>query len=61
MAITISGAGTSGGFSTAGAFNTTPALSGTFIPTIWSGKLNVKFYATTVFGEIANTNYEGDI
>lgn len=42
-------------------FNTNPAYSGTFIPTIWSGKLNVKFYATTVFGEIANTNYEGDI
>jgi hypothetical protein len=42
-------------------FNTSPAASGTFIPTIWSGKLNVKFYATTVFGEIANTNYEGDI
>jgi len=42
-------------------FNSNPAYSGTFIPTIWSGKLNVKFYATTVFGEIANTNYEGDI
>jgi hypothetical protein len=42
-------------------FNTSPAYSGTFIPTIWSGKLNAKFYATTVFGEIANTNYEGDI
>lgn len=42
-------------------FNTNPAYSGTFIPTVWSGKLNVKFYATTVFGEIANTSYEGDI
>lgn len=42
-------------------FNTNPAYSGTFIPTIWSGKLNVKFYATTVFGEISNTSYEGDI
>jgi hypothetical protein len=61
MAISISGSGTSGGFSSAGAFNTSPAASGVFIPTIWSGKLNVKFYATTVFGEIANTNYEGDI
>ena len=61
MAISISGSGTSGGTTSAGAFNTTPAASGTFIPTIWSGKLNVKFYATTVFGEIANTSYEGDI
>ena len=44
-----------------GAFNTNPAYSGKFIPTLWAGKLNVKFYATTVFGEISNTSYEGDI
>jgi hypothetical protein len=61
MSIVISGTGTSGGTVTAGAFNTNPAASGTFIPTIWSGKLNVKFYSTTVFGEISNTSYEGDI
>jgi hypothetical protein len=42
-------------------FNTTPAYSRTFIPQLWSGKLNVKFYLTTVFGEIANTAYEGEI
>src|SRR6478609_744424 len=42
-------------------FNTNPAYSRTFIPQLWSGKLNVKFYATTVFGEIANTAYEGEI
>jgi len=42
-------------------FVTNPTYTGTFIPQIWSGKLNVKFYATTVFGEIANTTYEGDI
>ena len=42
-------------------FNTSPAYSGTFIPSLWSGKLNAKFYATTVFGEIANTSYEGEI
>lgn len=42
-------------------FNTSPAYSGTFIPTLWSGKLNVKFYLTTVFGEISNTSYEGEI
>lgn len=46
---------------TTGSFTTSPTMSGSFIPQIWSGKLNVKFYATTVFGEIANTNYEGDI
>jgi hypothetical protein len=42
-------------------FNTNPAYSERFIPTLWSGKLNAKFYATTVFGEIANTGYEGEI
>jgi hypothetical protein len=46
---------------TQGQFTTSPTYSGTFIPQLWSGKLNVKFYATTVFGEIANTNYEGEI
>lgn len=44
-----------------GAFNTNPPYSGNFIPTVWSSKLNAKFYASTVFGEIANTNYQGEI
>lgn len=38
-----------------------PQYSGTFIPEIWSGKLVEKFYDATVFGEIANTDYEGEI
>ncbi|WP_347506195.1 hypothetical protein [Pseudomonas anguilliseptica] len=32
-----------------------------FIPEIWSGKLVEKLYASTCFGEIANTDYEGEI
>lgn len=48
-------------FPVASPFNTNPAYSGTFIPTLWSSKLNAKFYKATVFGEIANTNWEGDI
>ena len=32
-----------------------------FIPEIWSGKLQVKFYKSTVFGEIANTDWAGEI
>ena len=32
-----------------------------FIPQIWSTKLVVKFYKATVFGEISNTDYEGEI
>ena len=45
----------------AGAYDTNPSYSGTFIPTLWSSKLNVKFYATTVFGDITNNNWEGEI
>src|SRR5574337_1746432 len=32
-----------------------------FIPEIWSGKLQVKFYKTTVLGEITNNDFEGEI
>jgi hypothetical protein len=42
-------------------FNTNPSYSGTFIPQLWSSKLNAKFYKATIFGEIANTNWEGEI
>lgn len=48
-------------FPVAAPYNTTPSLSGTFIPTIWSNKLNVKFYAATVMGEITNSDWEGDV
>lgn len=39
------------------------ASSGTnkFIPEIWSGKMLVKFYDATVFADISNTDYEGEI
>lgn len=36
-----------------------PQYSGNFIPAIWAGKLVSKFYGTTIFGAIANTDYEG--
>jgi hypothetical protein len=35
--------------------------SGTFIPTVWSSKLNQKFYAHSTFAAVANTDWEGDI
>lgn len=35
--------------------------TGIYTPEIWSGKTLVKFYKTTVFGDIANTDYEGEI
>ena len=34
-------------------FNTNPSYSGTFIPAVWSAKLNAKFYKASVYGEIA--------
>ena len=30
--------------------------SGTFIPTLWSSKLNAKFYTASTFADICNTN-----
>lgn len=42
-------------------FNTTPSYSGTFIPAVWSAKLNAKFYAASVYGDIANTDWAGEI
>lgn len=38
-----------------------PGMSGTYIPEIWSGKTLVKFYNTTVFAAISNSDYEGEI
>ena len=35
--------------------------AGNFIPEIWSGKLQAKFYKTTVFSEISNNDWEGEI
>lgn len=45
-------------YSTAAGF---PQQSGILIPEVWSGKLLIKFYEATVFGSIANTDYEGEI
>ncbi len=44
-----------------GSFATNPAYSGTFIPAIWSSKLNQKFYAASTFAACTNTDWEGDI
>lgn len=38
-----------------------PSGTVNFIPEVYSGKLVEKFYKTTVFGEIASTDYEGEI
>lgn len=43
------------------ASSTTDAYTSNFIPQIWSGKLQVKFYKSTVLGEITNNDWEGEI
>jgi hypothetical protein len=35
--------------------------NGNFIPEIWSKKMQAKFYASSVLGEIANHDWEGEI
>lgn len=37
------------------------AADSRFIPELWSSKLNVKFYDSTVLAAISNTDYEGEI
>jgi hypothetical protein len=39
----------------------TSAGASKFIPELWSGKLLEKFYGQSVFGEVCNTDYEGEI
>jgi len=43
------------------ASSTADAYAGNFIPEVWSGKLQVKFYKSTVLGEITNNDWEGEI
>ena len=38
-----------------------PQQSGILVPEIWSGKMLVEFYETTVLSQICNTDYEGEI
>jgi hypothetical protein len=42
-------------------FNPATSFSGSFIPTLWSKKLLVKFYTENQLQEITNTDYEGEI
>lgn len=45
----------------AGSPDYTSSGTSKFIPELWSAKLIENFYNTTVFGSIANTDYEGEI
>ena len=48
-------------FPTNAPFVTSPEYTGSFIPTLWSGKLLAKFYQNTMLSEITNTDYEGEL
>jgi hypothetical protein len=43
------------------ASGTSDSYAGVFIPQIWSGKLQVKFYQSTVLSSITNNDWEGEI
>lgn len=59
-AVTYPVSGTNGQI-TGSNYNTLPSHSGTFIPAIWSAKMNAKFYAASVYAAIMNTDWQGDI
>ena len=40
---------------------TTNSYGANFVPEIWSGKLQMKFYKSTVLSEITNNDWEGEI
>ena len=42
-------------------YSTSNSSGAKFIPEIWSGKLQVKFYKSTVLAEITNNDWEGEI
>lgn len=44
-----------------GSFATSPSYSGTFIPTLWSARMNAKFYTASTFADICNRDWEGDV
>lgn len=59
MAIGVSGSGSN--LLTATAFPQYSGANTHFIPQVYSGKMLVKFYKATIFGEISNTDYQGEI
>lgn len=62
MAVAAAGSGSAA--LVAGAYPQYSTVNGSgakFIPEIWSGKLQVKFYKSTVLAEITNNDWEGEI
>jgi N4-gp56 family major capsid protein len=65
MTLAVNGSYTYGPATANGATTTFAAgadgYGGRFIPQIWSGKLQVKFYQSTVLSAITNNDWEGEI
>lgn len=59
MALNTAGSGSAALVS--GAYPQYSGAGSKFIPEIWSGKLQVKFYKSTVLAEITNNDWEGEI
>jgi N4-gp56 family major capsid protein len=59
MSVAASGSGSAALIS--GAYPQYAGSGSKFIPEIWSGKLQVKFYKSTVLAEITNNDWEGEI
>jgi len=61
MSLAVSGNYYGAGSGTDGYGGTVGSANRNFIPEIWSGKLQAKFYDSTVLAAIANTDWEGEI
>jgi hypothetical protein len=59
MSVAAAGSGSAALIS--GAYPQYAGSGSKFIPEIWSGKLQVKFYKSTVLAEITNNDWEGEI
>lgn len=59
MALTPAGSGNA--YTAYNALGADYKATSKFIPDVWSGKLQVKYYAATCLAEITNNDYEGEI
>lgn len=59
MALTPAGSGNA--YSAYDALGTNYKATSKFIPDVWSGKLQVKYYVATCLSEITNNDWEGEI
>lgn len=61
MPVAIASSGLANGLGAYVQYSPTNGSGPKFIPEIWSGKMQVKFYRATVLSEITNNDWEGEI